>query len=41
MGAGWKEENIKLPVIENSHRDVKYNRGNTVDNIIITMDGAR
>ena len=26
---------------KNSHRDVKYNIGNVVNNIVITMDGAR
>ena len=27
--------------IQNSHRDVKYNIGNIVSNVVITMYGAR
>ena len=27
--------------LQNSHEDVKYSVGNTVNNIVITMHGAR
>ena len=37
-GKGLRSINWEL---QNSHRDVKYSIGNVVNNIVITMDGAR
>ena len=35
---GLRRTNWKL---QNSHRDVKHSTGNTVNNIVVTMYGAR
>ena len=43
-GMGKKGEGIKkykLAAIKNTHRDVKYNVENIVNNIVITIYGAR
>ena len=37
-GKGLRSINWEL---QNSHRDVKYSTGNVVNNIVITMSGAR
>ena len=31
----------KLPIIKMVNRDIKYSTGNTVGNIVITVQGAR